>query len=180
MLSSLLLSDLVALSRNRWSVVLLADLAAHQGARFVELVHRLGLPRDSLVRTLEGAAAAGWVQRNSGYGHPLRPEYVLTSDGARIAAKAAAIAAAQAELGLTPATLTRWGMPLIGAIGPGHARFNELAKTLTPATPRAISQGLQTLTTNSLVARDIAHGSPPASMYRLTPSGVHLASAVLA
>jgi len=177
MWSSLSLDDLIALGRNRWAMALLADLAAHRGARFVELVHRLAMPRDSLVRTLEGTVAAGWVMRNAGHGHPLRPEYVLTEEGSRLAAGALAIATAQMELGLGPGALTRWGMPLIRAIGPGEARFNELGRALAPATPRALSQGLQTLAANELVARDVIDGWPPASLYRLTSGGLRLARA---
>ena len=47
---------LVQLGSHRWLIPLLADLAAHKGARFVELIHRLGLSRDSCARTLEAAA----------------------------------------------------------------------------------------------------------------------------
>ena len=177
MRSTLSLEDLMALSRSRWAMALLADLAAHGGARFVELVHRLALPRDSLVRTLESAGAAGWVTRNSGHGHPLRPEYVLTEEGGRLARGALAIATAQARLGLAPGALTRWGMPLIRAIGPGEARFNELTKVLAPATPRAVSQGLQSLAANDLVARDVVDGWPPQSLYRLKADGRLLAKA---
>src|SRR3546814_2698980 len=65
---------LVQLSGHRWLVPLLADLASRKGARLVELIHRLGLSRDSLTRTLQAAAAPGWVRRNPGNGHPLRPE----------------------------------------------------------------------------------------------------------
>ncbi|MBL8324390.1 MAG: winged helix-turn-helix transcriptional regulator [Rubrivivax sp.] len=177
MRASLSLDELVALGRHRWAVALLADLDAHRGARFVELVHRLALPRDSLARTLEAAVAAGWVMRNPGHGHPLRPEYLLTPLGKRLAAGALSIATAQVELGLGPGALTRWGMPLIRAIGPGEARFNELARVLAPATPRALSQGLQSLAANELVARDVVDGWPPASLYRLTAGGLRLAKA---
>src|SRR3546814_4885066 len=55
---------LVQLSGHRWLVPLLADLASRKGARFVELIHRLGLSRDSLTRTLQAAAALGWVRRS--------------------------------------------------------------------------------------------------------------------
>ena len=178
MSSTLLLDDLIALSRIRWTMALLADLAAHRGARFVELAHRLALPRDSLARTLRAAGAVGWVMRNPGHGHPLRPEYVLTLEGARLAAGAEPLLAAQAQLGLLPGTLTCWGMPLILTIGSGHSRFNEIAETLATATPRAISQGLQTLTANDLVLRHVLDGRPSASLYRLTPNGTLLAEAV--
>lgn len=171
------LVDLIALSRNRWAVALLADLAAHRGARFVELLHRLALPRDSLARTLNALGELGWVMRNPGHGHPLRPEYLLTPEGARLAAGAKSIAAAQIQLGLAPGALTRWGMPLVRTIGSSRARFNELAKTLAAATPRAISQGLQTLAANDLVAREVVDSYPPMSLYRLTPGGLLLADA---
>src|SRR3546814_10066312 len=93
---------LVQLSGHRWLVPLLADLASRKGARFVELIHRLGLSRDSLTRTLQAAAALGWVRRNPGHGHPLRPEYILTEAGSAAAARATIIAGAQAAPGLTP------------------------------------------------------------------------------
>jgi DNA-binding HxlR family transcriptional regulator len=177
MRSTLSLLDLIALSRNRWAVALLADLATHRGARFVELLHRLALPRDSLARTLNTLIEFGWVVRNPGHGHPLRPEYLLTPEGARFAVGAKSISAAQSQLGLAPGALTRWGMPLIRAIGPSRARFSELAETLAGATPRAISQGLQTLAVNELVAREGVDSYPPASLYRLTPGGLLLAAA---
>jgi DNA-binding HxlR family transcriptional regulator len=173
----LTLDELMALARHRWAMPLLADLAAHQGGRFVELLHRLALPRDSLVRTLEAAIAAGWVMRNPGHGHPLRPEYLLSRSGERMASASTGIAVAQAELGLVPGTLTRWGLPLIRAIGPGEARFNELTQALAPATPRAVSQGLQSLASHDLVERQVVDGWPPGSLYRLTGSGARLAIA---
>jgi DNA-binding HxlR family transcriptional regulator len=115
---------LLQLGSHRWLVPLLADLAAHRGARFVELLHRLTLSRDSLTRTLNAAAAQGWVQRNPGHGHPLRPEYILTEAGKAAAARAATIAAAQGAIGLPSGMTTRWTLPLVAGIGAGHYRFN--------------------------------------------------------
>lgn len=178
MQSTLSLVDLINISRSRWAAPLLADLAANRGGRFVELLHRLALPRDSLVRTLHVLNELGWVMRNPGHGHPLRPEYLLTPEGARVAAGATAIAATQAQLGLAPGSLTRWGMPLVRTIGSSQARFNELVRTLAAATPRAISQGLQTLAMNDLVARQVLDSYPPTTLYRLTPGGFLLADAV--
>ncbi|ALJ16014.1 winged helix-turn-helix transcriptional regulator [Sphingopyxis macrogoltabida] len=171
---------LVQLGSHRWLVPLLADLAAHRGARFVELVHRLGLPRDSLTRTLDAAAALGWVQRNPGHGHPLRPEYILTEAGQFAATRAATIAAAQRAIGLPPGAATRWGLPLVAGIGAGHERFNALSRLLAPATPRALSQGLTALGRHGLVTREILDLRPPASCYELTGSGRLLAVACAA
>ncbi|USI77088.1 MULTISPECIES: winged helix-turn-helix transcriptional regulator [unclassified Sphingopyxis] len=170
---------LAQLGSHRWLVPLLADLAAHKGARFVELIHRLGLSRDSLTRTLEAAQATGWVQRNPGHGHPLRPEYILTEAGAAAATRAATIADAQQAIGLPPGAATRWGLPLVAGIGAGHDRFNALARLLVPATPRALSQGLTALGKHGLVTREIVDMRPPASRYDLTGSGRLLAEACL-
>lgn len=168
---------LIQLGSHRWLVPLLADLAAYKGARFVELIHRLGLSRDSLSRTLDAVAAIGWVQRNPGHGHPLRPEYILTKAGEAAAARAATIAEAQAAIGLPPGAATRWGLPLVVGISGGHDRFNALSRLLSPATPRALSQGLTALGAHGLVTREVLDMRPPASRYDLTKSGAHLAAA---
>jgi DNA-binding HxlR family transcriptional regulator len=168
---------LLQLGSHRWLVPLLADLAAHGGARFVELVNRLGLSRDSLTRTLDAATAQGWVQRNPGHGHPLRPEYILTKAGTAAATRAATIAAAQTAIGLAPGATTRWSLPLVAGIGSGHDRFNALSRLLDPATPRALSQGLTMLATHGLVVRDVLDMRPPSSRYGLTTSGQMLAAA---
>ncbi|SKB88815.1 winged helix-turn-helix transcriptional regulator [Sphingopyxis flava] len=170
---------LAELSGHRWLVPLLADFAGHKGARFVELIHRLGLPRDSLTRTLEAAMRNGWVQRNPGHGHPIRPEYILTKAGADAARRAATIAGAQAALGLPPGAATRWGLPIIAGIGTGHNRFNALSRLLAPASPRALSQGLTALGRHGLVTRDVIDRRPPVSRYGLTRRGELLAEACL-
>ncbi len=177
MSSTASIDDLIALSRNRWTLPLLSDTAAHRGVRFVELLHRLELPRDSLARTLEAATLAGWIKSNPGHGHPLRPEYVLTEEGQRLAPIACAIQDAQNGLGLSPADMSRWSMPLVRAIDLGNHRFNALSRTLAPATPRALSQGLRDLVSARLVVRRLVDDYPPSSHYGLTQSGLILARA---
>jgi DNA-binding HxlR family transcriptional regulator len=178
MTSSLSLDELVSLGKYRWAVPLLADLAEHKGGRFVELLNRLDIARESLTRTLEGALALGWVRRNPGHGHPLRPEYILTVEGERIAVSAAQIEAAQRRIGIGPVHLTRWSLPIVRTIADGRQRFNEIARALPTSSPRALSQGLQALTGQALVDRRLVDGFPPGSVYWLTKGGVLLAGAV--
>lgn len=177
MKSTLSIAEHIALSQNRWLTVLLAEFNDRQGARHVELLNRLGVSRDSLSRTLETALTNGWLARNVGYGHPLRPEYVITDEGRRIAKSAYAIGRAQEVLGLRPANLTRWGMPLIHVLWSGVERFGQISNALKPATPRALSQGLQALEANELLNRAVVEGRPPFSRYKLTSSGILLAEA---
>jgi DNA-binding HxlR family transcriptional regulator len=178
MSSSTPLKDLIALGKQRWMAALLADLAAHKGGRFVELLNRLGLSRDSLVRALEGAATAGWVKRNPGHGHPLRPEYILTDAGKQMAHKAGRIIDAQSALHIPTGALSRWGLPIIHTISEGHQRFNDLSRCIAPAGPRAISQSLRALTSHDLIVRELVDGYPPASLYKLTSNGSFLAQAI--
>ncbi|MBK7403431.1 MAG: hypothetical protein IPJ41_02050 [Phycisphaerales bacterium] len=82
---------LVDLAHRRWTLPLLAELHHARtsrdptGARFVGLVHRLNVGRESLRQTLDFAIAHGWVRNNPGHGHPLRPEFILTEAGSRLA-----------------------------------------------------------------------------------------------
>src|SRR6478736_5405251 len=80
--------ELIELFHHRWAPPALALLGERGGARFVELQRRLGVGRESLVRALAALLASGLVRRNEGYGHPLRPEYVLTARGRRAASTA--------------------------------------------------------------------------------------------
>lgn len=177
MLSTTPLEDLIALGKQRWMAAVLADIGAHNGARFVALIHRLSLPRDTLSRTLEAALALGWVMRNPGHGHPLRPEYILTGEGARIADIASRQLSAQASIGVAPGTLTRWGLPIIHSLNAGFARFNDVSRVLAIASPRALSQGLRTLAANDLITRALIDDYPPISFYSLTANGLILARA---
>lgn len=171
MLSALPPELLQSLARPRWLLPVLARFDGVPGLRFAELLGRLGLPRDSLVRTLELAQGQGWIVRNPGHGHPLRPEYILTAEGRAVAEIASQLGARLEAAGLAPGDLTRWSLPALRALALGAERFNDLARALAPASPRALSQTLHMLLANGLVAREVADGFPPSSRYRLSEQG---------
>ena len=162
---------LCALGRRRWTLPLLAQFAQDGGQRFVQLLHRLQLPRDSLARTLQEAERAGWIMRNPGHGHPLRPEYILTAAGEAVAELALKLRDALISAGLDPGGLPRWALPVILELGQGHDRFNDLARALDQSTPRALSQSLRFLVAEGLVERRVQDGFPPSSRYILSASG---------
>jgi DNA-binding HxlR family transcriptional regulator len=167
---------LTELTRNRWLLPVLAQFHGVAGRRFAELLGVLELPRDSLARTLELALARGWLQRNPGHGHPLRPEYILTEPGIAVAGAAASLASRLSAAHIRPGELTRWSLPALGSIAAGRGRFNELARSLAPASPRALSQTLRALVANDLVERTVEAGFPPSSRYCLTDKGRELTS----
>lgn len=151
---------------RRWHIRLLALLHEQNGARFVVMKNALGMNADSLTRSLEELIAAGWVQRNPGYGHPLRPEYLLTDDGRVLARYCSRFQQLVAELDVVPVVYRKWSVPALVGIDQGASRFNELRDRLQ-VTPRALSQSLDKLAGAELI---IAREG-----YRTTAPGARIA-----
>jgi DNA-binding HxlR family transcriptional regulator len=170
------MSTLVALFHNRWSVPILAELHRQRGSRFVTLSRILGLSRESLRRTLAALIDGGLVGRNPDYGHPLRPEYVLTSSGERIAAACRPLVERLRTGGLEDVALKKWSMPVVYALADGPRRFSELREALEGISPRALTLALKDLEAARLVDRRVTDDYPPATVYRLTRAGRPLAA----
>jgi DNA-binding HxlR family transcriptional regulator len=170
------MSTLIALFHNRWSVPILAELDRQRGSRFVTLSRILGLSRESLRRTLAALIDGGLVGRNPGYGHPLRPEYVLTSSGERIAAACRPLVERLRRGELEEVALKKWSMPVVYALAEGPRRFSELRDALEGVSPRALTLALKDLEAAGLVDRRVTNDYPPATVYRLTRSGRPLAT----
>ena len=168
----------IRLGDGRWTVPVLALIAARDGARAAELARSLGVTRSSLARTLDHLSGCGWIARNPGHGHPLRPEYILTPEGRPVARRARALAERYAELDLAPGALPRWSLPVVVELAPAARRFNELLQPLAPATPRALSLTIKGMMASDLVSRDIVDDFPPIPLYALTSRGEELAQAL--
>ena len=143
---------------------MLAELARTSGAKFITLVNRLGVSRDSLRHTLRILIEDGLAQRNPGYGHPLRPEYILTPAGHEVASAAAILLGRLDEPGRKLA-LNKWTLPLLCAVGRGASRFNELKQALPGVTSRALTMALKELTGAGWLTRAVDDGFPPSARY---------------
>ena len=75
------LNRFITLFHRQWAVRVLVELQRAHGAKFVTLHSQLGVGRATLRATLDDLIAEGWVLRNPGHGHPMRPEYLLTKEG---------------------------------------------------------------------------------------------------
>jgi len=176
-MSNIALNVLIGISRYRWSVAILAALV-DGGARFAEILHKVGLSRDSLSRNLNSLIENGWVTRNPGHGHPLRPEYLLTAEGLSLASRAMAVLKVQEQLGLDAKDMTRWILPLIHVLAGEKKRFNEIDRTLPEASPRALSISLKAMASLGLLERTIVDDYPPVTEYILSSNGQMLAGAL--
>ena len=159
---------LAQLFRHRWAAPVLVALDQAQGAKFVTLASRLEVSRDSLRRTLDALVEAGWVMPNPGYGHPMRPEYVLTRDGKRLAPWCARVLKTLESLGGEGVWLRKWSLAVAAALGSGELRFSELAAALPGVTARALTQTLKALEDTGGVERRVVPGYPPWVGYRLS------------
>lgn len=159
------------LLHHRWSVPVLAELERDEGCKFVTLVRRLGVSRDSLRRTLETLIDHGWVMRNPGYGHPMRPEYVLTAAGLRVAPWCRRARDLLVRLDLERIGLRKWTLPVACLIHGGRRRFSELIAAAPGLTARALALALKDLRSAGIVDRHVTDSYPPASYYVLTPRG---------
>jgi len=164
-----------ALFHHRWNLPVIADLHRTAGSRFVVLLNRLGVSRDSLTHTLDALMQARWVRRNPGYGHPLRPEYILTKSGMRIGPHCQALTGELERHGLEEAGLRKWSMPVLLAIAQKREHFAEIKAVLPGLTARALSLALQDLQEMGLVGRTVVDEHPPTTRYTLTQNAKALA-----
>jgi DNA-binding HxlR family transcriptional regulator len=154
---------LIDLFHHRWAPPTLALIADRDAVRFVELQRKLGVGRESLRRALDALIVLGLVRRNTGYGHPLRPEYVITPAGRAASALAA-------RVGTDETLLRKWSVPVLAELE-GERRFSELRAALDGVTPRALALALRDLEGARLVRREVRATRPPSTVYRATARG---------
>lgn len=171
------LQDVRDLSAGRWLIPILASLERRRGARFAELL-ALGPSRSMLKRSLKLLIEQGLVRPNPGHGHPLRPEYLLTEEGAPLGRWSARVTDARAQLGLAAPSLGRWALPILFALAEGERRFSTLEAGLVPVSPRALSLALKQLLALGLIGRRLEDDFPPTAIYALTERGAALAGAM--
>jgi DNA-binding HxlR family transcriptional regulator len=165
--------ELIGLFHHRWSAPALVLVGGRGGVRFVELQRRLGVARESLRRALDALIELGYVRRNPGYGHPLRPEYLITTAGRRVAPAIERVLAA----GDSATLLRKWSVPVLAELG-AERRFSELRAALPGVTPRALALALRDLEEAGYVKREVIPTRPPSSRYRPTPRGRRVQAAL--
>lgn len=166
--------DWTLLVRHRWMIPVLAELERLDGAKFVTLVQALGAGRSAVREALDALIALGLAARNPGYGHPLRPEYLLTDRGRALSSACLELADAVREVGGDNEAYRKWTLPIVRGLADGADRFGELREGLDGVTPRALSLALKRLVASGLVEREVDDGYPPVSRYRLTEASVAL------
>lgn len=172
------LPHLIGLVHHRWNIPVVAELYRHSGSKFVTMVNYLGISRASLSTSLADLVDRGLVIKNTGYGHPMRPEYLLTKDGESIGGQCQALTRIVRQGDEADLAFRKWTLPLVAAIGDETRRFNELRSLLVDATPRAIAIGLKSLLQHRWASRSLIDEYPPTAGYRLMHKGQRVLSCV--
>lgn len=163
--SSIPLHELFA---RRWAVPVLAQMHGVGGAKLVTLTGTLEAPRASVKSSLALLGELGLVHPNPGYGHPMRPEYVLSDRGRMIAGPSLELVRGIERARAMDCALKRWSLPTLHAIDRGCARFGAIAAELSRATDRAVSMAITQLDDSALIGREIDGGRPPRPIYRVS------------
>ena len=165
------LSPLIELVHHRWNIPVIAELQRRSGAKFVTLVNTLDVSRASLSASLNDLVDLGFVRKNTGYGHPMRPEYLLTPAGAEIGEHCLALTRLVRQRNESDIAFRKWTLPLVAAIDHESRRFSDVRNALQDATPRAIALGLKLMHERRWVVRSLIDDYPPAAGYTLMPRG---------
>ena len=164
------ISLLVNITSKAWALPILWNLHLGVAGRQAPLLAATGASRTAFAQSMEHLIKSGLVERNPGYGHPLRPEFRLTEFGKRAAAIAVKV---QSVSSLEDQSLLRrsWTLPVLTSLqSPSH--FIEIKRTLHPITDRALSQSLKSLEARDWVERRVdATARPPRSIYRAVNMG---------
>lgn len=172
------LPRLIGFVHHRWNIPVVAELYRHSGAKFVTMVNHLGVSRASLSTSLADLVDRGLVIKNAGYGHPMRPEYLLTKEGEKIGDQCLALTRIVRQRDEADLAFRKWTLPLVAVIGDETRRFNEMRSLLVDATPRAIAIGLKSLLQQRWVARSLIDEYPPTAGYRLMHKGQRVLNCV--
>jgi DNA-binding HxlR family transcriptional regulator len=170
--------DLRWLVASRWFLPLLALASREEGVRSAALAARLQISRSMLAAVLGRLLDKGWLARNPGHGHPLRPEYILTEAGRPVGAWCERVMEERRNLGPGAEGLGRWALPLVGRLDRRWERFSWIEAQLSPISPRSLSLALKQLLEIRLVERRLEDSFPPTALYGLTSRGQRLARAM--
>ncbi|HXH59757.1 MAG TPA: helix-turn-helix domain-containing protein [Fimbriimonadaceae bacterium] len=162
---------LASMFHRRWTVPALSSLWSERGSKFVALVKTLGASPGGMRATVDDLIDDGLVMRNPGYGHPMRPEYVLTGRGTIIGSRCASLMDALKDSGLRNIVKSKWAVPVLYVLSSKERRFSELASSLPHVTDRALAICLKQLCAAKIVQRRIEDTYPPSVIYSMAPKG---------
>jgi DNA-binding HxlR family transcriptional regulator len=164
------IDSFVNITSKAWALPILSSLHKGVAGRQATLLAATGAGRTAFAQSIEHLIKNGLLERNPGYGHPLRPEFRLTQFGKEAAAIADKVQRVSSE---DDQRLLRksWTLPVLTSLQtPSH--FNDIKRNLQTITDRALSQSLKSMEVRDWVNRSVDETArPPRSIYSAVNTG---------
>ena len=106
--------------------------------------------------------------KNPGYGHPLRPEYILTSKGNELGRLCSIFLKSIKTFNNSQLLFNKWSLPILYSLSDEQLKFNQLKSHLKKITASSLSRSLKKLIENGFIERIIKDDFPPVIEYTLT------------
>ena len=169
---------LVKITSRAWSLKILALLHHGIPGRQAPLLSAAQASRTAFAASLSHLVDLGLLERNPGYGHPLRPEYRLTPEGTKIAKMAAQVIGLVTDQTETAILRKTWSVPIL-AVTKEPLHFMEIKSELTSVTDRALSQSLGLLNEKNWLSREVdVTNWPPRPIYQAANTGIDIGQAI--
>ncbi len=160
----------VNITSRAWALPILSNLDAGVAGRQAPLLAATGASRTAFAQSMDHLIELGLLERNPGYGHPLRPEFRLTKSGIAAAAIASRIqrVATKEDQDLLRRS---WTLPVLTSLyTPSH--FSDIKRNLQTITDRALSQSLKSMEARNWVCRRVDGAArPPRPLYCAVNTG---------
>ncbi|MEY8832858.1 winged helix-turn-helix transcriptional regulator [Phaeobacter italicus] len=160
----------VNITSRAWAMPILSSLHSGVAGRQAPLLAATGAGRTAFAQSLDHLIELGLLERNPGYGHPLRPEFRLTPLGKTVAAMADRVRDVAAEADW-PLLRRSWTLPVLSSLHEAR-HFTDIKQQLPNITDRALSQSLKVMEAKSWVLRSVDGAArPPRSTYEAVNTG---------
>jgi len=168
---------IVKITSRAWSLDILALMLGGTPGRQAELLSASGAGRTAFAQSLSHLVDLALLERSSGHGHPLRPEYRLTQAGEDAALIANKIKQAVPQPSERILLRRAWTIPVL-AVAQKPRQFAGIRGDLAPITDRALSQSLKYLHAQRWIQREVDTAfRPPRPLYQTTKIGARISRA---
>lgn len=161
--------EFIQLCSRAWAIPILAAMKRHGLGRVSPIASAIGAGRTAATASVMHLIEMGLVDRNTGHGHPLRPEIILTERGHQIAEWAARFMDEADPVHPIKLLMKSWTLPILRC-SQRNGQYASLRRALAPVTDRALSLSLKALTAQGWLERSVQVEEVPPSVH-YAPAG---------
>lgn len=167
---------IVNITSKAWALPILAKLHDGIPARQAALLLATGATRTAFRQSIDHLISIGLIERNPGFGHPLRPEFRLTQSG-QVAAEMADEILSDLENEALVLLRRSWTLPVLTTLRKPQ-QFATIKRSLGAISDRALSQSLRGMESRQWIKRQVdIEARPPRPIYSSVNLGAVISDA---